>query len=1834
MPNGFVAPENQPSPAPFVAPENQGFVAPENQPPRLKLRAVGDQRVYPPGTVQEQPESPFKPADYAAVNPVTENPDHMSLSDRALESMIYPGVAEQRLVANPLNEVGDIADQTARPVVGAVGTVLSTIGRPFKTYLRAMTNTPEILKQVEPYTPSIPPDTASPAISKAIAVNVGLARLAWHNIWNPQDAPTFPDIKKDLGIPNAATQPSVWDPQGNLNIGQAGLHTLDEGVNMLGDMATDPGQLALLGIHPGVSPEFEAAQVAARDAVQAGRAGRFLTKEAAANAVPKFSDAIAAGQAGINFKVPFGPDIGFAQAVPKFLAPAARWADLPLEFLSKSITGPNPNSSAQLLQTKFEGQNTAMGNQFLREKIAKVRPILDNAGVPTSEAETLGALKERLDVDAKTFRSAASPNPIPETSMDPGQNPARDFEALTSRQPGVAAETKAAFDEGPAHFDEGDTALAHYGTLPARQQAALFEAAKQLKAGDNAEIDMFRSKGMDPNILNAKELKRFPDLLEEHNALSTVLEDPHNGLDSGQVKATEARLADIEEQLPIAAKQFNGVPSYRPGIIQKDTADLTREGTNPNLGLPKAGQSPEDAVRGLKVADLDKKYADMGDVKATVYQGQRYRGVGTPSTAGVSTGIAPPTTWQNFMTKIGVQQYKDAAAASFFESDPIKGWERKVRERDVRAMTNFDMEKAYTTLYDQINHRATVQPIRAAVFNGIAGRDATWLDLENIWKESGRDDTLAQNMDPAVFRKIMTGEMPVKQAITPDWTPYGRKVWMPRNLELAHMAANPPADAGPWRPPEPEVPPAEAAKFFQDQFAPKPSATPLQDMVDSLKPKAPAFNPEDRFEPQREAKQPAKSFYSPLDNALNAQFKNAKTFQNAQGLLNQLKRVVNPEELADTGLDAFLSSHKGPLNRAELDVFLKENRPVISVGTTGQSAVFPEVTRYDAMKLPASKVPKAQSLDPRVIGPSFDTGNYRETLIKQEGLDYEHPHWDGEKSVIAHVRSQDRMLPGGRALEIQEIQSDLHQQGKSKGYESQPDIDRLDALQSKMKESVRNGTEFSQEDKSEYHRLANSPTTNGIPNAPFKDSWHKLAFKQTLDDAVRGDPREPYAPPYKYVTWPGEEAQVSKIEGWGTSKAEQAARVAELDSVSDPKTWHSVGSTRMEHTGTGYTIAKDGDEFVIKHSRFGLQDGARFDTFEGAVKRVAEEGEQNLQHQRDTLSGMDSQTAISNWYTKDLPSFVKKYVQPMGGKVSLIDTPNGKMWAVELTDALRNRIKNEGQPLYGAAQPAPSKTPWMEPWQEPSFTEVPKKPWEEPTATPQEPPLDAPPPSIPVAEPGETGPPSPGPENYMHAGALDELRSYQKMGNNIDGIRNAISRIAPGYSALVGMQKKLATLWGPGAPGYVAMKFLHDIVRGEIGDAWDLQSPGELIRGQQGHWRYADSGGMDVSQITEYDFGKAGRLSGADAAAIGERTRAMGNAGEIPQELQKGGVDPSQNKLTLAGAGRKMENFVRGQDSAMRLAAVAKYMRDGATEGEAAFQMQKAFFDFSRQGPVTRILSQSGAVPFAAWQSKVVPFMLKWAVENPGEFMLVQKGLQAVNANVIPASQLPDFIRRGTNIAVSVSKDKDGHIEIGMITDNGIIPGDELAHIAADPRGALLEKLGAPLRMLKVAWDHGHEDATDPAKSTAGDWSWKYAKAAFGRPASIFNTLSDSSKSTAEQVASVFSPVPLENFDLTKQGQVSVQTTKTDLKKSLYAVGQAQITVKAAQDAFDAQQKNVMQMGPNGLNFAPNDRAMIKAQNALQQAKQRVQREKDQFTRTIAEYRQARAWAQPMSAVK
>lgn len=64
--------------------------------------------------------------------------------------------------------------------------------------------------------------------------------------------------------------------------------------------------------------------------------------------------------------------------------------------------------------------------------------------------------------------------------------------------------------------------------------------------------------------------------------------------------------------------------------------------------------------------------------------------------------------------------------------------------------------------------------------------------------------------------------------------------------------------------------------------------------------------------------------------------------------------------------------------------------------------------------------------------------------------EYQSPHWH-EKNVLAHVRTQDfKDTSENKVLFIDEIQSDLHQEGRKKGYSTQQDLDTIDKLNEQL----------------------------------------------------------------------------------------------------------------------------------------------------------------------------------------------------------------------------------------------------------------------------------------------------------------------------------------------------------------------------------------------------------------------------------------------------------------------------------------------------------------------------------------------------------------------------------------------------------------------------------------------------------------------------------------------------------------------------------------------------------------------------------------------------------------
>lgn len=201
----------------------------------------------------------------------------------------------------------------------------------------------------------------------------------------------------------------------------------------------------------------------------------------------------------------------------------------------------------------------------------------------------------------------------------------------------------------------------------------------------------------------------------------------------------------------------------------------------------------------------------------------------------------------------------------------------------------------------------------------------------------------------------------------------------------------------------------------------------------------------------------------------------------------------------------------------------------------------PEYYRFQAGKW--DEAPKKQSW---TSVEADKNSNYRELLLKLplrsgEGNNYYPKHFSNETNIIAHARFDDYVAPDGKKyLRIQELQSDWHQtaQGSKKkpgvGYrkldepfmaereywqvqssterlESPPELDQFWKNETKLYRSL----EEAQQEVAQYDEWAAgldrrywrrvSPTVvkmkesrPELPDAPFKDSWHRLLLRRIL----------------------------------------------------------------------------------------------------------------------------------------------------------------------------------------------------------------------------------------------------------------------------------------------------------------------------------------------------------------------------------------------------------------------------------------------------------------------------------------------------------------------------------------------------------------------------------------------------------------------------------------------------------------------------------------------------------------------------------------------------------------
>lgn len=267
--------------------------------------------------------------------------------------------------------------------------------------------------------------------------------------------------------------------------------------------------------------------------------------------------------------------------------------------------------------------------------------------------------------------------------------------------------------------------------------------------------------------------------------------------------------------------------------------------------------------------------------------------------------------------------------------------------------------------------------------------------------------------------------------------------------------------------------------------------------------------------------------------------------------------------------------------------------------------------------------------------------NFQRVELKQTGDNYTSSHFD-EKNVLAHVRLNDRTdADGKKVLFIEEIQSDWHQEGRKKGYRETASPEKV-AQAKEIVAAFQSDFEKNQELQKKYGisnedavAIARGGETNGVPDAPFKKTWHEYAMKRIVRMAAEGG--------YDRIAWTTGEQQADRFD---LSK--------QVDEV----------QAKKNKDGTYKITVIKGDSVIedvpsVKESDLEAQLGKDL-----AKKIIAEEGKPTVRGSKNrSYTGIDLKVGgegMKGFYDKILVDYAKKFGKKFGATVGETEVDSGE----------------------------------------------------------------------------------------------------------------------------------------------------------------------------------------------------------------------------------------------------------------------------------------------------------------------------------------------------------------------------------------------------------------------------------------------------------------------------------------------------------------------------------------------------------------------------------------------
>ena len=323
-----------------------------------------------------------------------------------------------------------------------------------------------------------------------------------------------------------------------------------------------------------------------------------------------------------------------------------------------------------------------------------------------------------------------------------------------------------------------------------------------------------------------------------------------------------------------------------------------------------------------------------------------------------------------------------------------------------------------------------------------------------------------------------------------------------------------------------------------------------------------------------------------------------------------------------------------------------------------------------------------------------------------------------EPNILAHMRVNDRIdADGKKMLLIEEVQSDWHQAGREKGYGPKYEESFMAYYETKdgqriplgygntkkeAEASIDVGWKNQVDIKYETHKRTIS---EGVPDAPFKDTWHQLALKRAIKEAVdKGYDRIGLTTGKQQIDRFSDELRQNVDEiNFQTGQKLTDSQSAELKTLRQKTFRDMTGTERAKFDSLssqeGSSIRPD--EVKIKAYKGGSN------TFDGKVKdgkfiegpatgKTVEEvfgksmAKQIAEQRTGTIKGDDltiGGEGMKKYYDEVYPAFLEKQGKKYGAKVGETRIKTGRgvpggetVRYLDITPEMRKAVK-EGQPL-------------------------------------------------------------------------------------------------------------------------------------------------------------------------------------------------------------------------------------------------------------------------------------------------------------------------------------------------------------------------------------------------------------------------------------------------------------------------------------------------------------------------------------------------------------------------